>query len=143
MTSRLRIFGLLVIVCAFIVSPGCARKLTPQDVEKGLLALEIQSPLQTRVASFQCRYGERDWEYICLARYEPTPLGLSRGHKLLVQKQGIRDAFLYKGKLGGAITVLPDEGLTPSIAELEVMRQKDLEMLKLRNSVPSTPPKVR
>lgn len=130
---------LALIACASIVSFSCARKLTPEQVEQGLLALEKQSPLNQSplrpwVASFQCSYGERDWEYICMARYEPTPLGISRGHKLLVQKQGIRNAFLYEGKLGGSISVLPDSGPTPSSAELRVITQQEYEALKKKNS---------
>ena len=84
MMSCRRIVALLLIVCAPIISTGCRRKLTPQEVENGLLALErkTESPYKTLKASFQCRYGERDWEYICLARYEPTPFGLSRGNKV-------------------------------------------------------------
>ena len=128
MTSGRQIFVVLSILCCVIGSSGCSRKLTPEEVEGGLLALENhnpRSPQQTRIGSFQCRYGERDWEYICQARWEPTPLGVSRGLKLLVQKIGIRNAFLYEGKLGGGISVLPDEGPTPSRAELEAMIKQE------------------
>ena len=77
----------------------------------------------TLTATYRCSYGEGDWEYICLARWEPTPLGVSRGKTPITQKLGIRNVLLYRGRLGNSYSVLPDEGPVPSVAELAAMRE--------------------
>jgi DNA uptake protein ComE-like DNA-binding protein len=135
---RRQTYTLWILCWSFLAATACNRKLSPQDVEKLLADLYNTRPYQTATASYQCTDGEGDFDYICQARYEPTPLGTRQGVKTVTQRIGLTHAGLYGGKLGGASMVLPAEGPVPSIEQLRATQRDEyrklLEPLNLRTA---------
>jgi hypothetical protein len=89
----------------------------------------VEELLRTRLstqfvnASITCGAGARDWDYICQARYEPTPLAVRQGVGTLEQRIGLQLIPPYDGAPNFSIAVLPSDGQIPSMEELATQAQ--------------------
>jgi hypothetical protein len=90
---------------------GCTRKPTPEEAGR---LLTKQAASRFNVSTFECREGEKQWDYVCQVRHQPTAAE-SREVRPLTQRVGVVIApQIYKGEPLFMKSVLPGEGPIPS-----------------------------
>jgi len=112
-----------VLLLSMTVAIGCVRRPTPEEAGR---LLSKRKTDRFQVATFECREGEKQWDYICQAKYEPTPAA-DRFTRPLTQRVGI---FLmpqtYKGEPLFGLSGIPGDGPIPSRDEYSTwLRQRN------------------
>jgi hypothetical protein len=124
-TWRQQTCALLVFLSAMAAIAWSIRA-TPQKVAKLMEDRQHSSRHSGNGLEYwECRDGERDWDYICSVRYEPSASNTRPGAKIEVRKVGVKVGLGYYKNSGMPTSVLPDEGPILSATELSAYRKEE------------------
>jgi|SRR6185503_10257064 len=100
-----------ILLLSLTVAIGCTRKPTPEEVAR---LLTKRGSKMFYVSTYECREGEKQWDYLCQVRHQPTPAA-DRFSRPLTQRVGIVLApQTYKGEPLFGESTIPGEGPIPS-----------------------------
>ena len=108
-----RVFCSMLLLSMTVIT-GCTRKPTVEEAE-GLLREHFSNSFS--IPEFECRDGEKDWDYLCQVRHQPTPAAVRQGVRTRVERVGVTIGGAYRGAPLFSLSTFPGEGPIPSRAE--------------------------